>query len=336
MGFDASSRQIEQNRLQRRSVATSLFSGQEQASAFDQIDRQSLRDQRDLRVQQNRGGFGQGFSDVISQQVEQVGTLEEQFTRLGSTVAGIFGPDGTFTRGIADALTESIVLGESLASTFAAVGQAIVTEILSAIIQMGVQFAANQAMQLLGIKTTTTAQLASVATTTQATVAGMTAITAAAAPAAAAVSTATVGAAPAAAATSLGTFLPIMLALLGGAAIGALAFKDGGHVRGPGGPRGDKIPAFLSDNEYVVNAAAVSRGNNLAILEAMNNGQVSFGGGTTTNSYQNDVQINVQTQPGQNPEEFARAVQPIVRRELNEQLRIGGQLENSRGRGRIR
>ena len=135
-------------------------------------------------------------------------------------------------------------------------------------------------------------------------------------------STATVGAAPAAAATSLGTFLPIMLALLGGAAIGALAFKDGGHVRGPGGPRGDKIPAFLSDNEYVVNAAAVSRGNNLAILEAMNNGQVSFGGGTTTNSYQNDVQINVQTQPGQNPEEFARAVQPIVRRELNEQLRI--------------
>jgi SLT domain-containing protein len=31
----------------------------------------------------------------------------------------------------------------------------------------------------------------------------------------------------------------------------AMMFADGGHARGPGGPRGDKIPALLSDNEYV-------------------------------------------------------------------------------------
>lgn len=54
-----------------------------------------------------------------------------------------------------------------------------------------------------------------------------------------------------------------------------LGLKDGGDVdpeglvRGPGGPRGDKIPTMLSDGEYVVNAAATKR--NRALLEAINN-----------------------------------------------------------------
>jgi hypothetical protein len=51
----------------------------------------------------------------------------------------------------------------------------------------------------------------------------------------------------------------------------SLALKDGGRVRGPGGPRGDKIPAMLSDGEFVVNAAATAR--NLALLEALNGGR---------------------------------------------------------------
>ncbi|OLP44649.1 tape measure protein [Rhizobium oryziradicis] len=55
----------------------------------------------------------------------------------------------------------------------------------------------------------------------------------------------------------------------------AIGLKDGGDVepagliRGPGGPRGDKIPTMLSDGEYVVNAAATKR--NRALLEAINN-----------------------------------------------------------------
>jgi hypothetical protein len=36
-----------------------------------------------------------------------------------------------------------------------------------------------------------------------------------------------------------------------------LALKSGGLVSGPGGPRDDKVPAMLSNEEYVVNAAAV-------------------------------------------------------------------------------
>lgn len=51
----------------------------------------------------------------------------------------------------------------------------------------------------------------------------------------------------------------------------ALNFRDGGLVRGPGGPRSDSIPARLSDGEYVINASATSR--NLPLLEAINNGK---------------------------------------------------------------
>ena len=50
-----------------------------------------------------------------------------------------------------------------------------------------------------------------------------------------------------------------------------LAFKDGGEVRGPGGPRSDSINARLSNGEFVVNAQATA--NNKPLLEAINAGQ---------------------------------------------------------------
>lgn len=53
-------------------------------------------------------------------------------------------------------------------------------------------------------------------------------------------------------------------------AAGARGFKNGGQIRGPGGKRGDKIPAWLSDTEFVVNAASTAK--NLGLLSAMNSG----------------------------------------------------------------
>lgn len=50
-------------------------------------------------------------------------------------------------------------------------------------------------------------------------------------------------------------------------------FATGGAVSGPGGPTDDKIPALLSDGEYVVNAAAVNR-IGTANLDALNYGGV--------------------------------------------------------------
>lgn len=55
----------------------------------------------------------------------------------------------------------------------------------------------------------------------------------------------------------------------------ALNLADGGLIRGPGGPRDDAVPVNASNGEYMVNARAVSRPGNLALLEAINNGAVS-------------------------------------------------------------
>lgn len=55
-------------------------------------------------------------------------------------------------------------------------------------------------------------------------------------------------------------------------------FKTGGYVRGPGGPKGDKIPALLSDREFVINAKATKQigPENLA---ALNSGKIGLAPG---------------------------------------------------------
>ncbi|MFN3971242.1 MAG: hypothetical protein ACK4L4_07710 [Gemmobacter sp.] len=59
----------------------------------------------------------------------------------------------------------------------------------------------------------------------------------------------------------------------GGGLLGGLLRRSGGGiVTGPGGPTDDRIPALLSNGEFVVRAAAVER--NRAALEAMNAGMV--------------------------------------------------------------
>jgi TP901 family phage tail tape measure protein len=46
--------------------------------------------------------------------------------------------------------------------------------------------------------------------------------------------------------------------------------KDGGWISGPGGPRDDRVPAMLSNGEFVVNARSAEA--NASLLEAINNG----------------------------------------------------------------
>lgn len=49
---------------------------------------------------------------------------------------------------------------------------------------------------------------------------------------------------------------------------GTMLAADGGYITGPGGPRDDKIPARLSDGEYVINAAATKK--HRALLDQIN------------------------------------------------------------------
>lgn len=59
----------------------------------------------------------------------------------------------------------------------------------------------------------------------------------------------------------------------GGGAPGERA-ATGKLIRGPGGPTGDKIPAYLSDWEYVVQASQVKRPGGLQFLRAYNAGLI--------------------------------------------------------------
>lgn len=91
-------------------------------------------------------------------------------------------------------------------------------------------------------------------------------------------------------------------------------FKDGtrgGTIMGVGGPRADNIPAMLSVDEFVVNAAAARR--NGGLLSAINSGNASdlmadalsaAGGGSPTN-----IGITVNAAPGMNTDEIVSEVE---------------------------
>jgi hypothetical protein len=53
--------------------------------------------------------------------------------------------------------------------------------------------------------------------------------------------------------------------------LGFLGLSGGGQVRGPGTTTSDSIPTFLSDEEFVVNAAATRK--HLGLLQAINSGK---------------------------------------------------------------
>ena len=61
---------------------------------------------------------------------------------------------------------------------------------------------------------------------------------------------------------------------VGRVGIGPAAMADGGRVRGPGGPRGDKIPVMLSDREFVMPSEQADK--YLPLLEAMRSDRVAM------------------------------------------------------------
>lgn len=135
------------------------------------------------------------------------------------------------------------------------------------------------------------------------------------------------------------------------------AFADGGHVRGPGGPRSDKVPAWLSAGEYVINSASTAK--HRALVEAINSDSLpalasggSLNGGgvdrlhraandNVVNTWNMPVSVTVNAQggdPAQNADlarQTARqtqdAVRAVVISELQTQMRPGGIMS---GRGR--
>ena len=70
-----------------------------------------------------------------------------------------------------------------------------------------------------------------------------------------------------------------------------LRFATGGYVRGPGGPTDDKVPALLSNREYVLNAKAVKQ-IGVANLNAMNSGRVHAAPGALSSRREQRAMLN--------------------------------------------
>ena len=86
---------------------------------------------------------------------------------------------------------------------------------------------------------------------------------------------------------------------------GGQTFADGGHVRGAGSATSDSIPAYLSNGEYVVRAAAVAKYgtrmfDQLNAMRFANGGAVQYGSrqvvtvpaGPTSNQVTNDSSLS--------------------------------------------
>lgn len=176
----------------------------------------------------------------------------------------------TIANGAADSLGRAIAFGENLGDALKNVAREAVAGLISAFIKLGIQWLITEAIGK------TVGASATAATVTQAGAAA-----AAWAPAAAFASLATLGAnaAPADAAIAGTVALSDALALV--------KFAGGGPVLGPGGI--DKIPAMLTNGEYVINAAAASR--NRPMLDAINSGASAVNANSAGGSTKLSVEV---------------------------------------------
>lgn len=203
-----------------------------------------------LKVDAGTGTFGDAFLLQLNKMTDGV----VNFKARAGTVFGEFFTQ--FADGFANSVGRAIVYSEDLGEALSNVAKEALASLISGLVKLGVQWLINAAIGK-GIGAAATAATAAQATAS----ASMWA------PAAALASLATSGANAAGANAAIAGTMAMTKTL---AAAGA-AFKDGGMIRAPGGPRGDKGLAALSDGEFVTNAKATKQYRPL--LEAINAGQ---------------------------------------------------------------
>lgn len=221
---------------------------------------------------QNKMGNGTAVSIFTA----GVGQAISGFTTLASSAADIIGNVmNSVIDGFSNSVARAIVMGEDLKTSLQSLAQTVVTEMLSALIKMGVQYTINQALGVGSAAAVGAAQTAAIAATTTASVAGT---------ATAAAASATAGAATAAAWTpaaiwaSIGSFGQAAV-IAGGAILAVKAiggFEQGGYT-GNGGRK--QVAGAVHGQEYVMTADTVDRVG-LGALDAIQNG-ADVGGGRT-------------------------------------------------------
>jgi hypothetical protein len=164
--------------------------------------------------------FNEGWTEM---EEKSVPILE----RMADKLLSIFGPDGTFAKGIGDATADMIIFGKSGADAMKALGRTIMHQVVSSLISMGVQTAVNFAKERVF------GAAGAAAAVTQAGI-----IAAAYAPAAAAVSLATLGANAVSANVGMASSFALAkgLSLTGARERGGPVERSGTYLVGEKGP----------------------------------------------------------------------------------------------------
>lgn len=198
-----------------------------------------------------------GNGDMFTVFTAGVGQALQGFTTLAKGASDIIGNVmTTAVDGISNSIASAITKGDDLRASLAAVGQTIVTEMLSALIKLGIQYLLNATLATATQATQTAASVAMAGT-----------VAAAWAPAAAAVSLASFGSnsVPAMAGIAATNTLSSTLAMAG--------FQEGGYT---GNMAANKAAGIVHGQEYVFTADSVKR-IGLGNLEALQAGTNNIG-----------------------------------------------------------
>lgn len=265
-----------------------------------------------------QGSWQDGASKALANYAEEARDVYGQTAELiGDTMS-------TLTDGIASSMTDAILYGEDLRTSLAALADTITESVLNSLIEMGIQYGVNAALEAAGIATVSAAKIAATSAETAVDIASTTSVataeTAAAGTVAAAkiaaitattaastvATTTTTATQTAAAATTAAAWTPAAIvssigsfgtaAAIGLAAVvAALAFTGGFRKGGyTGGGGVDDVAGVVHGQEYVFDAEATKR-IGVANLEAIragrttaNSGGVAFAevsGATSTERY---------------------------------------------------
>lgn len=202
-----------------------------------------------------------------NQLVAGIGKYIQGYQGLTKGISDAYGQAfTTIADGAANSIGRALAYAENLGDALKDVARQALSELIAGFVKLGIQLLVTE---IIGHS------VAAAATAATAVTAASTA--AAWAPAAAFASLATLGAnaAPAAAAISGTVALSDALALV--------KFEKGGPVYGPAGI--DRVPAMLTNGEYIVNASATAR--NRSLLDSINSGANSVRPGGDTGGQTN-------------------------------------------------
>lgn len=235
------------------------------------VEVSKIQEQLDLALAANQDYYDQ-LSVMQSDWKNGASAAIQDYMTYAQDVASqtydiIGGTMESLTRGIADSLAQSIVLSDDLSESMKALGRTVLTEVLSSLIQLGIRYGTNAALEMAGITAVTAAKEAAETTKTAAELGRITAVTSASVASTATTTSTQVAAAgttlaawlPAALVASIGTFGAA--AVVGGTAlIAALAlakgFKTGGYTGDVGT---NDVAGVVHGKEYVFDAASTAR-----------------------------------------------------------------------------